>query len=419
MNIYLAVILTILIGEYLLNQIVEYLNLRHLAVDLPKEFADYYDARRYNKSQAYLKANTSFGLVNDTVSTVIILVFILLGGFNFVDRLAGSFGLGCIATGLIFAGILLLAAEVIGIPFAAYHTFVIEEKYGFNRTTVKTFILDILKGWLLTAVIGGIIFSLILWFFQRTGYLAWIYCWLGVTFSQLFLTFIAPVLILPIFNKFIPLEEGELKQTIENYARRQNFKLSGVFKMDGSRRSTKSNAFFVGFGKYRRIVLFDTLIEKHTVDELVSVLAHEMGHYRKKHVLKFLIGSVVTTGLMFFILSFFINNPGLFAAFQMEQVSVYAGLFFFGFLYVPISLLLGVVKNIFSRKYEYEADRYAVTTYKKPESMISALKKLSADNLSNLTPHPLKVFIEYSHPPVLERIRAIKEGKKCPAWGKK
>ena len=213
-----------------------------------------------------------------------------------------------IPTGLIFAGILLLLSQLIHIPFSAYATFVIEEKYGFNRTTVKTFIMDIFKSWLLMAVIGGVVFSIVLWFFEKTGTWAWLYCWGAMIIIQLFLSFIAPVVIMPIFNKFYPLEESELKSTIEDYARAQKFKIKGVFKMDASKRSSKSNAFFTGFGKFRRIVLFDTLIEKHTVDELVSVLAHEMGHYKKKHIITSMIISILTTGLMFFILSLFLNN---------------------------------------------------------------------------------------------------------------
>jgi STE24 endopeptidase len=267
--------------------------------------------------------------------------------------------------------------------------------------------LDILKSWGLAAVIGGILFSAVLWFFKEAGPWAWAYCWIAVTLFQIFLLFVAPVVIMPIFNKFTSLEDGELKAAIEAYAKSQGFKLKGVFTMDGSKRSTKSNAFFTGFGRFRRIVLFDSLIEKQTTEELVSVLAHEMGHYKKKHILKSIVISILTTGLMFYILSIFINNRELFAAFQMQHTSIYASLFFFGFLYTPIDMILSVFGNILSRRHEYEADDYAITTYQKPQSMITALKKLSVDNLSNLTPHPLKVFLSYSHPPVLERIRAI------------
>jgi len=409
MNLFLILILAILVGDYLLDLIVDILNMRHLRTDLPGEFVGYYDGERYEKSQEYLKETTRFGFVADSIVTPLIIAFILVGGFNCVDHLARGFHQGSIPTGLIFAAVLLFLSQMVSIPFSTYGTFVIEEKYGFNKTTPKTFVLDILKTWILAAVIGGVLFACVLWFFEKAGPWAWLWCWMALTLFQICLMFVAPVVILPIFNKFIPLPEGELRAAIEDYARTQHFRLKGVFTMDGSKRSTKSNAFFTGFGRFKRIVLFDTLIEKHTVDELVSVLAHEMGHYRKKHILKSMLISILTSGLMFFILSLFINNRELFAAFGMEHVSVYASLFFFGFLYAPIEMLLSVFGNILSRRHEYEADAFAVDTYGKPEAMISALKKLSVDALSNLTPHPLKVFLGYSHPPVLDRIRAIRE----------
>jgi STE24 endopeptidase len=407
MNIFLFVILAILIVNYLLNIVVETLNVRHLKTGLPKEFTGYYDGEKYRKSQEYLKEDTRFGIITDSITTPVIIGFILLGGFNYVDQFARGFGFGSILTGLIFAGILLFASQILGLPFSIYQTFHLEEKFGFNKTTPKTFILDILKGWALVIVLGSILFSGILWFFENAGQHAWLYCWIALTLFQLFILFIAPVVIMPIFNKFIPLEDGDLKTAIRAYAQEQGFKMKGIFSMDGSKRSTKSNAFFTGFGRFRRIVLFDTLIEKHTVDELVSILAHEVGHYRKKHIFKSILISILTTGLMFFVLSLFINNKDLFAAFQMQETSIYASLFFFGFLYSPIEMIVGILGNILSRKHEYEADAYAIKTTRNTRAMSTALKKLSVDNLSNLTPHPLKVFLSYSHPPVLERIRAI------------
>ena len=411
MNPYLIFILVILIGSYVLELVLDFLNVRYLKTDLPEEFEGYYDGEKYKKSQEYLRENTRFGMISDTIMTPIIIIFILVGGFNAVDRFARSFQLGSIPTGLIFAGVLILAYHVIHIPFSIYGTFIIEEKYGFNKTTVKTFILDILKTWCLVAIIGSIILSVVLWFFEKAGGGAWLYCWAATILFQIFLLFIAPVAIMPLFNKYTPLEEGELKRSIEDYARLQDFKMKGIFTMDGSKRSTKSNAFFTGFGKFRRIVLFDTLLAKHSVEELVSVLAHEMGHYKKKHILKSIIISILTAGLMFFILSLFLNNRELFAAFKMDNTSIYASLFFFGFLYTPIEMIFSIFGNVLSRKHEYEADDYSVKTYGRPEAMIVALKKLSVENLSNLTPHPLKVFLSYSHPPVLERIKAIREAQ--------
>ena len=409
MNIYLIIVLVLLIGDYLLSFFIEKANLSALRLEVPQEFKDVYDAEKYKKSQEYLKENTSFSLVTGGVFLLVTVAFILLGGFNLVDRFARSFHLGAILSGLVFAGALVLLSEFMGIFFSAYHTFVIEQKYGFNRTTVKTFIADLIKKIILTFIIGGVIFALILWFFAKAGALAWIYCWIATVLFELFVVFISPVFIMPLFNKFVPLEEGELKTKIEAYAKEHGFAMQGVYTIDGSKRSSKSNAFFAGFGKSRRIALYDTLIKQHTTDELVAILAHEMGHYKLKHILKHILMSVFTTGLMFYLLSLFLNNPGLFAAFKMEHLSIYASLIFFGFLFTPIQTVISVITHYFSRKYEFEADAYAAQTFGKPQAMIDALKKLSVNNLSNLTPHPVKVFFAYTHPPVLERIKALRK----------
>lgn len=408
MNVYLIIILAVIFLDYLLDTVVGLLNVRHATTSLPEEFAGWYDFPKYKKSQGYLKERTFFSLMEDTVFTIITLLMILRGGFNYVDHFARSFRVSEIVTGLIFAVVIMFVRQILHIPFSLYSIFKIEEKFGFNRMTPKTFVLDFIKSLVIGVVIGSIVFSAVIWFFIKAGSSAWIYCWVVVSLFQLFLLFIAPVVIMPLFNKFIPLKEGDLKTAIEDYSRKEKFALKGVFTMDGSRRSSKTNAFFTGFGKFRRIVLFDTLIQNHMVEELMSVLAHEMGHYKKKHIFKMIIMSVMTTGLMFFFLALFINNVSLFAAFKMDNLSVYASLFFFGFLYTPINMIFSIFHNILSRRYEYEADFYAVRTYNQPEAMIRALKKLSVDNLSNLTPHPLKVFLDYSHPPVLARIRAIK-----------
>lgn len=411
MDIYLVIIILFLTVSFTVSFFSDYLNVKNISLELPKEFEGYYDNEKYKKSQNYLKDKTNLSFFNSTLILIIEILFILFGGFNYIDNIARSFGFGEIITGLIFISILMLLFNIMEIPFSVYDTFVIEEKYSFNRTTVKTFITDILKSILLFAVIGLPLIAVILLFFIKFESLAWLYAAVCAILFELIITFIAPVLIMPLFNKYEPLEDGELKTELENYAKRENFKMKGLYKMDGSKRSTKTNAFFTGFGKFRRIVLFDTLIAKHTKEELVSVLAHEMGHYKKGHINKFMLMSFINTFLMFFILSFFINNQNLFAAFKMEHLSVYASLVFFGFLYIPISMFLSVIQNIISRKYEYEADKYSVTTYKHPQEMIEALKKLSVDNLSNLTPHKIKVFLEYSHPPVLDRIKAIKNIK--------
>ena len=272
----------------------------------------------------------------------------------------------------------------------------------------KIFVLDMLKGLLLGVVIGGALLGGILAFFQFAGANAWLYCWIAVTLFTIFMQFIAPTWIMPLFNKFTPLEDGELRREIMNYAQKVHFPLDNLFVMDGSKRSAKSNAFFTGFGKHKRIALFDTLIEKHSVAELVAILAHEIGHYKKKHILQGMIISILHTGVMFFLLSIFLNHSGLFDAFYMENMSIYAGFIFFGMLFSPISEILGIFMQMFSRKNEFEADQFAAETTQNSSNMISALKKLSANNLSNLTPHPFYVFLNYSHPPVLERIRALR-----------
>jgi STE24 endopeptidase len=408
---YLPVVLIILIGGYAVNFIIERLDIAHASSVLPDEFEGYYDAEKYKRSQAYLKARILFGLVENAVFTIAAIIVILAGWFDLIDRFARSFQQAPIVTGLIFFCVIYLASYIFSIPFTAYRTFVIEEKYGFNRTTAKTFIADIFKHLLLTAIFGVVMLSAILWLFSISGRWAWLYSWIAVTAFELFLLFVAPVTILPLFNKFIPLEEGELKSAITDYAGSQDFKMKGIYKMDASRRSAKSNAFFIGFGRYRRIVLFDTLIENMKTDELVAVLAHEVGHYKHRDIFKGLAVSFLSTGLMFFMLSYFIFNKDFFTAFKMANVSAYSGLFlFYAFLYQPINWLFSVGENYLSRRFENSADMFSVGTYKHPEAMINALKRLSVDNLTNLTPHPLKVCLYYSHPPVLARIEAIRCG---------
>lgn len=408
MNVYLAVILAVLLGTYLLDVVVRVLNLRCLKTRLPEEFTGYYDAGKYARSQQYTRENMRLAFIHDTVTTAVLIVFILAGGFNIVDQWARGYRLGPILTGLVFSFTLVMLSGFLNLPFQIYDTFVIEEKYGFNRTTVKTFILDRVKNLALFLIIGIPILALVLWFFRETGKPAPLYIWIALTLFQLFMQFLAPLVIFPLFNKFHPLEEGELKEAIKNYFQQQRFPMQGVFKMDGSRRSSRANAFFTGFGRTRRIVLYDNLIDKHTTDELVAILAHETGHFRLKHVVKSTAAGMLETGLMLFLLSLFINNPGLFAAFGMNDLSVYASLIFFGFLYTPISTLTAVIMNFFSRKFECEADRFALETTGKGEAFIEALKKLSVDHLDNLTPHPLDIFLSHSHPPVLERIKAVR-----------
>lgn len=409
MNPYLIFILAVLIFGYLLNLVVAILELRCLDPELPSEFCDVYSQEKYSQSQRYTRVSTRFSLIHDTFMLLVVITFILTGSFNQVDLMARGFGLGPIATGLLFTGILALFSTIIGLPFSLYSTFVIEERFGFNKTTLKTFILDLVKSVILAVCIGGPLLAAVLWFFQAAGNLAWFYCWVAVTFFILIIQFLAPVLIMPLFNKFIPLEDGNLKNNITDYARAQQFAIKGIYTMDGSKRSTRLNAFFTGFGRFRRIVFFDTLVDKLNTGEIVAVLAHEMGHFKHKHIFKMMAASILQMGIMFYILSRFLGNEQLFAAFGMEHISIYGSLFFFGFLYVPVSTLLSIFFNLFSRKHEYEADAWAVTSTGRKIELISGLKKLSVHNLSNLTPHQFNVFLNYSHPPVLQRIRAIEQ----------
>jgi STE24 endopeptidase len=411
MNGYLLFILSVLLLGHLLDLTAALLNLRRLSPELPAEFVGVFDDAQYARSQAYTRATTRFGLIQSTVSLALTVAFIVAGGFNYVDLAARSFGFSSIPTGLLFTGMLALLSAIAGLPFSVYSTFVIEQRFGFNTTTVATFILDGLKALLLAVVLGGPLLAAILWFFETSGSAAWLYCWIAAVAFVLLVQFLAPVVIMPLFNKFTPLAEGELKAAITGYAERQRFAIQGIYTMDGSKRSTRANAFFTGFGRFRRIVFFDTLTDKLAASEIVAVLAHEMGHYKLKHIPMMMALSILQMGLLFFILSLFLGNQGLFAAFGMEHVSVYASLAFFGFLYSPISTLLAIGFNAFSRRNEYQADSYAAQTLESDgggEALISGLKKLSVSNLSNLTPHPLQVALNYSHPPVLARIAALR-----------
>jgi STE24 endopeptidase len=405
---FIAIIILGTIGvDFIVNLVADGLNLKHLKKELPQAFRGVYDADRYRKSQQYLKVNTQYGWVTSTFNLSVILVFWFAKGFPLLDQWVRSFEWGPVLTGLIYMGILMLFKAVLSLPFSLYATFVIEERFGFNTTTWKTYFMDLIKGLVLALLLGTPLLAAILAFFQYAGSNAWWYCWIGMTLYMLGVQFIAPTWIMPLFNKFNPLEDGELKSAILSYANSINFPLENVYQMDGSRRSTKSNAFFTGFGKHKRIVLFDTLIKQHSVSELVAVLAHEMGHYKKKHIRQSLVLGILQTGLMLFLLSHFLTYQGLFNAFYMAQQSVYAGMIFFAMLYAPIDFFVGMSMQALSRKNETAADQFAAETTKDPLSMVAALKKLSVHNLSNLTPHPFYVFLNYSHPPVLKRIHSL------------
>ncbi len=407
MNIIALIILLAILFDFVLNGLSDYLNLTRLQEDLPEAFEGVYDPERYRKSQEYLKVNTRFGWMIAAFDLIVILVFWFGRGFPLLDEWVRSFGYGSILCGLMYIALLVVFKALLSLPFSIYHTFVIEERFGFNQTTWTTYFLDLLKGLGLAILLGAPLLTGILAFFEYAGTNAWWYCWIAVTVYMLGVQFIAPTWIMPLFNKFSPLADGELKSAILSYAGSIKFPIQNVYVMDGSKRSSKSNAFFTGFGKHRRIVLFDTLIKRHTTGELVAVLAHEMGHYKKKHIIQSLVLGILQMGFMLYLLSIFISYQGLFDAFYMSRTSVYAGLIFFAMLYSPLDFFIGLFMQMRSRRNETAADRFAVETTRDPQSMVDALKKLSVHNLSNLLPHPFYVFLNYSHPPVLQRINAI------------
>jgi len=409
MNIYAVIILCTIVIEFAIHLIADLLNMKTLNAGLPAEFSGVYDEEKYRKSQQYTAVNTKFGILSSAFSLAVTLGFWFGGGFPYLDGIVRSWNAGSPWTGMIYIGILILARSILSLPFSIYSTFVIEERFGFNKTTAATFVADMAKGLGLGILLGGPLLFVVLWFFESAGSMAWLYCWLIATAFIVIIQFVAPTWIMPLFNKFTPLEDGELRSAILSFAESVKFSLRDVFVMDGSKRSSKSNAFFTGFGRNKRIALFDTLIKNHSVQELVAVLAHEIGHYKKKHIRQGMIISILHTGVMFFVLSLFISRQELFDAFSMEHVSVYAGMIFFGMLFTPIEELLSLVMHALSRKNEYEADRFAAEKTGHPETMIIALKKLSVDNLSHLTPHPMYVTLNYSHPPVMARINALKK----------
>ena len=398
----------ILIAKFLFDTFIDALNAKHYNDAIPFELEGVYNKNEYLKSQAYKKENYRFSLLISVFSILTTLLFFIFDGFAFVDAIAKGFSSNTIIITLIFFGIILFGSDLISLPFSYYKTFVIEEKFGFNKTTKKTFVLDKLKGWLMMAIIGGGILALITWFYQITTNHFWLYAWALITVFSVFMNLFYSKLIVPLFNKQTPLEEGELKNEIETFAKKIGFKLNNIFVIDGSKRSTKANAYFSGFGAQKRITLFDTLINDLKTDEIVAVLAHEVGHYKKKHIVYNLLLSIVLTGITFYILSLLVGNINLSNALGVATPSFHIGLIAFGILYSPISEITSLFMNALSRKFEYEADDYAKNNFGS-EPLINALKKLSKNSLSNLTPANLYVKIHYSHPTLLQRILNLKK----------
>jgi STE24 endopeptidase len=407
MNVIFWLILGALLVEFLIGLFSTFLNLRALKTVAPDDLADVYESEQYSKAQEYTRAHSRFGILDSFLQLIIGLLFWFLGGFNYVDQLVRTAGWSEIWTGVVFIGILAIAFTVISIPSSLYATFVIEERFGFNKTTYKTYAVDTIKSLCLSFVIGIPLIAGVLFFFQYMGSLAWLYAWVFVTLLSVALSVIAPMWIMPLFNKFTPLEPGELRDAIVEYAKKVTFTYGNIYVIDGSKRSAHSNAFFTGFGKTKRIALFDTLIQQLNTDELVAVIAHEVGHNKKKHIISGMLLGVLHTGVLFFFFSLLMNNQLLFEAFFMDNTSIYASLVFLGFLFAPIELIISMVTQAISRKHEYEADRWAVETVTNKQNLISGLKKLAANNLANLSPHPVFVLLHFSHPPLSKRIEAI------------
>lgn len=401
------IIVAIIIIDFILDEALDALNAKHFDDPVPAELNDVYNQEEYEKSQRYKKENYKFGVFASTFSLLLMLGFLFFDGFAYVDSISRSLAENEILIALIFFGIIMFASDLLTLPFSWYSTFVIEEKYGFNKTTKSTFLTDKLKSWGLTIIVGGGILALIVWFYQMAGENFWWYAWILVTIFTLIVNMFYAKLIVPLFNKQSPLPEGSLRTKIEDYAREVGFKLENIFVIDGSKRSTKANAYFSGFGSEKRITLYDTLVNDLEEEEIVSVLAHEVGHYKKKHVFANIAAAIITTGFTLWLLSIFVGNPLLSKALGVAQPNFHIGLIAFGILYSPISEVTGLLMNYLSRKFEYQADNFAKNTYD-GGALISSLKKLSKTSLSNLTPHKAYVFMHYSHPTLLQRYRNLR-----------
>ncbi len=402
----LYIIVAIVILDFVFERTLGYLNYTKLSNKLPEELIGIYSEEKYRKSQDYLKVNMKFGLLLSAINFLIILLILVYGGFGWLDSFVRQYTDNPVLMAILFFGIIGLLADLLSTPFDIYDTFVIEEKFGFNKTTWKTYIADKVKGWLLALVLGGGLIAAFVWFYEFTGELFWLYAWLFFSAFSIFMTMFYSTLIVPIFNKQTPLEEGELRDEIEAFAKKAGFKLDNIFVIDGSKRSTKANAYFSGLGPKKRIVLFDTLIKDYTTEELVAILAHEIGHYKKRHMLKGMYISLIHTAVVLYLLGVFINYDVLSKALGGTEASFHLGVLTFGLLYSPLSTVLGIIGNVISRKHEYEADRFAARNYS-AKPLQEALKKLSVNNLSNLRPHPAVVFVNYSHPPLLKRLKAL------------
>jgi len=414
-QLWFFIIVSLVVFNYLFSNILDYVNHRNWKDEIPNELKDFYNEEKYKIAKNYAISKNKIGLFSSSVSFLFIISLLIFNGYGFIDQLVSSdilksflpfdINSSFAQSGLFFL-ILFILNSIISIPFSYYNTFIIEEKFGFNKTTKSTFFLDILKSSLLSIFIGGALLFLALYLYDNLNDGFWLWLWIGLSFLMIFINMFYADLIVPIFNKLKPLDDGELRQKIEKYSKEVGYLLKNIYVIDGSKRSTKANAFFSGLGPRKTIALYDTLIEKHTEDELVAVLAHEVGHFKKKHIFSGLIMSIIQIGVMTFFFELCLKLPEISLALGGSEASFHLGLIGFSIVFSPISMLSGILMNYISRKNEFEADAYAKETFN-GEDLSLALKKLSVDSLSNIYPHPLYVFFHYSHPPLIERLRAL------------
>ena len=400
-----------IVVEFLLEKLLDYLNAQHFSDVLPDEVADVYEPESYQKSQAYKLINYRFDLMTSIISFIGILFFMFLDGFAWLDRLVIEMSDSGFVQCLLYFGILIVGVTILNLPFLYYKTFVIEEQFGFNKSTKKLFFIDQIKSLIISLLLTGLLLGVFVWFYRQFGKNFWWYAWIFFAVFVIFINMFYTSLIVPLFNKLTPLEEGELKEKLQELAQKTQYELDKIFVIDGSKRSSKANAYFSGFGPKKKVVLYDTLIQDLTPDEITAVLAHEIGHYKRRHILYNLLLSILTAGIMLYLLSLMIDNQALAQALGVSQAKFHINLIAFALLFTPVSFLTGLLTNKLTRKFEYQADAYA-KQYHNADDLIYGLKKLSRNSLSNLTPHPWYVAAHYSHPTLLQRIKALNLPKK-------
>ena len=401
------IIVVFLCLDFVLERVLESLNSKHMSPVLPDSLKGIYDEKEYSRFQSYKRENGRLDSWSSGVGFVVMIVFLVAGGFGWYNSWVVSLTDSVVWQTILFVVGLSVVSSVLDIPFDYYATFRIEEKYGFNKTTRRVYWLDTVKELVLSLVLGGVLLALVVWFYTWAGTYFWLYAWGAVTLFSVFMAMFYSQLIVPLFNKQTPLQEGALRDKIQAFAGKVGFKLDNIYVIDGSKRSTKANAYFTGLGPKKRVVLYDTLIDELTEEEIVAVLAHEVGHYKKRHTLRSMAVSVIQMGVLFWLFSLCVNNAALSEALGGDRAYFQLGLIAFAILYSPVNLILGIGMNVWSRSNEYEADAFAARYYE-GDYLVSGLKKISVKSLSNLTPHPLYEYIYYSHPSLLKRIDAIK-----------